>query len=276
MSAIVLPRDSSIYRSFVELAASCDLVFFAGLPGVGKTLLLQQLALLAAERGRAVHLLQWDVARQPFETPRYPLRDGATHPLAIRAVGTWARGAVLDWQAAYGAGADMLIGELPLIGGRLIELVQPRDDGAEALLRGPRARFVLPVPSREVRRAIEAKRAQTILEPRHDNEAHDAPPALLRSLWQDLNRVAFRLGMVEAADDAPYSPAIYAAVYRHLLSRRPCLQLNVDELLPAAESAYAGLGGLADLQATAAEAERILTRLEAQKSCIDAGAWYEV
>ena len=276
MSDIVLPRDSSLYRKFAELAAGCDLVFFAGLPGVGKSLLLQQLALLARERGRTVHLLQWDVARQPFESPRYPLRDGATHPLVIRAVGTWARGAVLDWQAAFGAGVDMLIGELPLIGGRLLELAQPMDDRTEDLLRGPRARFVLPLPSREVRRAIEAKRERTILAPRHDNEAHDAPPDLLRSLWQDLYRVAFQLGMVEAANDAPYSPAIYAAVYRHLLSRRTCLQLDIDQVLPAGASAYAGLDGLPNLCATQAEAERVLTRLEAQESPSAARAWFEI
>ncbi|PWU23936.1 MAG: hypothetical protein C5B48_07755, partial [Candidatus Rokuibacteriota bacterium] len=43
------------------------LVFFAGLPGTGKSLLVQQLAHVAGAAGRRIHLLQWDVARPVFE-----------------------------------------------------------------------------------------------------------------------------------------------------------------------------------------------------------------
>ena len=64
---------------------------------MGKSLLLQQLTLMALEAGREVHLLQWDTARQVFETPRYPLLDGATHPMVIKAVGLWLRQALVDW-----------------------------------------------------------------------------------------------------------------------------------------------------------------------------------
>ena len=112
---------------------------------------------MASEAGRHVHLLQWDVARQPFESPRYPLQDGATHPLVIKAVGAWSRGAIVQWQRAAGVDGDMLIGEVPLIGGRFMEIVRPADDAAEAVLCGERTQFVLPVPSREVRAAIEAQ-----------------------------------------------------------------------------------------------------------------------
>jgi hypothetical protein len=59
-------------------------VFFAGLPGTGKSLLVHQLAHLASRNGGTVHLLQWDVARFVFETSpagrRYPLAEGVTHP----------------------------------------------------------------------------------------------------------------------------------------------------------------------------------------------------
>ncbi len=276
MSALILPRDSALYAMFAELVDKADLVFFAGLPGVGKSLLLQQLTLLAREAGRRAHLLQWDVARQPFETRRYPLQDGATHPLVIKAVGAWSRGAISEWDAVFGAEGDMLIGEAPLIGGRFMEIVKPADDAAEALLRGERTRFVLPVPSREARAAIEAKRAQSIAAPRHEKEAQDAPPDLLRALWQDLNRVAFRLGLVNSPENAPYSPAIYASVYGHLLANRHHILADIHQILASAASVYDDLDGLPNLRAAPEEAAAILANLEAELPFDDAKAWYEI
>ncbi len=71
------------------------MVFFAGLPGTGKSLLVHQLVHVAAGRGRRVHLLQWDVARPVLEASpagrRYPLADGVTHAVVRtrrRAVGS--------------------------------------------------------------------------------------------------------------------------------------------------------------------------------------------
>ncbi len=275
MSARILPRDSALYAMFAELVERADLVFFAGLPGVGKSLLLQQLALQAQAAGRRVHLLQWDIARQPFETPRYPLIDGATHPLVIKAVGLWSRGAITEWEAAVGAVGDMLIGEAPLIGGRFMEIVRPADDAAEALLRSERTRFVLPAPSVEVRAAIEAKRARSIAAPRHENEAQDAPPELLRALWQDLHTVAFRLGLVKSRENAPYSPAVYASVYSHLLANRHYSIANIQHKLPTSESVYAGLDALTNLRATPEQAAAILAKLEAELPFDYAKAWYE-
>jgi adenylylsulfate kinase-like enzyme len=43
------------------------MVFLAGLPGTGKSLLAHQLAHMASDAGRTIHLLQWDVARPVFE-----------------------------------------------------------------------------------------------------------------------------------------------------------------------------------------------------------------
>ncbi len=70
-------------RDKLQGLATCRFVFMAGLPGTGKSLLVHQLAHLAAGAGRTVHLLQWDVARPLFEASpaggRYPLKDGVTH-----------------------------------------------------------------------------------------------------------------------------------------------------------------------------------------------------
>ena len=97
-----------------------------------------------------------------------------------------------------------------------MEIVGRADDAAERLLRDQRSRFLLPVPSVELRTHIESQRERSIAAPRHENEAHDAPPDLLRGLWRDLNQVAIQLGLARGrqSNDAPYSPEIYAAVYR--------------------------------------------------------------
>ena len=166
MPKTILPAESQIYRCFVDLVGNADRVFIAGLPGVGKSLLLQQLTLMALEAGRQV-MLQWDTARQPFETPRYPLDQGATHPLVIKATGTWLREALLEWDNLYSTTNAILIGEVPLVGGRFMEIVRPTDDGAESLLADKGTQFVLPVPSRQVRAVIETRRGESIANPTH-------------------------------------------------------------------------------------------------------------
>ncbi|MCB0062552.1 MAG: hypothetical protein KDE19_10575, partial [Caldilineaceae bacterium] len=144
-------RNTPLYPTLAKLATEQKLVLFAGLPGVGKSLFLQQMALLAHEAGRTLHLLQWDVTRAAFETPeimaRYPEINGVTHAAIRKAVGLWARNAVNEWHSNHAAAADLLIGEVPLIGNRLIELVQPIDDAVEPLLAGEQCTFVLPVPT---------------------------------------------------------------------------------------------------------------------------------
>jgi hypothetical protein len=175
------------------------IVVFAGLPGTGKSLLVHQLAHLAAGAGRTVHLLQWDVARPVFEaTPaglRYPLADGVTHAVIRKAAGLWARQALVDWHRGHPDGRHLLVGEAPFVGGRFVELGRPLDDDAEPLLAGPSCRFALAVPSADVRRFLEALRGQRAVRPLHPREREDAPPHVLRDLWRELAAVAARLGV---------------------------------------------------------------------------------
>src|SRR5919201_3102249 len=63
---LVLDADRRLADHLDGLAAQ-RMVFFAGLPGTGKSFLVHQLTHLAVARGRRVHLLQWDVARPMFE-----------------------------------------------------------------------------------------------------------------------------------------------------------------------------------------------------------------
>ena len=243
MSTTIIPSDTILYRSFQTAINARRMVFFAGLPGVGKSLLLKQLALMAQGAGRSVHLLQWDVTRAAFETPeileRYPEVDGVTHAAIRKAVGLWARKAVLDWHKSA-SNQDILIGEVPLIGNRLIELTQVFDDETEALLASDDVLFMLPVPSSEVRRHIEQARDASMKQPKHERESADAPMNVLQALWQDLHRLGVELGLARASDSrsASYNPDVYEAVYRHLLEHRKCKVLQIDEVFQAQESVY--------------------------------------
>jgi hypothetical protein len=210
------------------------MVLFAGLPGTGKSLLVQQLAHLASAAGRRVHLLQWDVARPVFEAcpagRRYPLADGVTHVVVRKAAGVWVRDAIARWNDAHPAADHLLVGEAPFVGGRFIELARRIDDRAEPLLAAPSCRFALSVPSADVRRFLEARRERRTASPLHPREREDAPPALLREIWGSLGEVARRLGLaVSGGDD---DPALYRGVYQALLRHRNLEIVPLDVILP--------------------------------------------
>lgn len=221
------------------------MVFFAGLPGVGKSLLLQQFALMAQAQGRQIHLLQWDKARPPFETTellaKYPEIEGVTHAAIRKAVGLWSRAGVLKWHLAHPDPKHLLVGEVPLIGNRLIELVQVRDDQAENLLAASGSVFVLPVPSQAVRDHIEAAREKSIAAPQHQHEAYDAPPNVLRALSREVLALGQRLGCLPAETDlasVDYDPTVYQAVYQHLMQHRDQVSVAIDQIFPTQGSVY--------------------------------------
>jgi hypothetical protein len=236
---LVLAVGSPLHAALAALAATARVVVVAGLPGTGKSLLIHQLAQLAYGTGRSVSLLQWDVARPVVEgspaARAYPASHGVTHGMVRVAVGRWARGAIAAWDSGRPADA-LLIVEAPLVGHRLVELGRPTVDAAEPLLCGPRTRFIVPVPSRTLRAHLEAERGRRALAPRHPREREDAPPDVLRDLWWQLARLAAALGLAAlppGTEELPYDPAIYAAVYAHVLRRRHVEVLTMDAVLPA-------------------------------------------
>ena len=267
MSKIILPKNSNIYAAFQKMVSQQRLVFLAGLPGTGKSLLLQQLAMMAQQAGRTVHLLQWDVTRGAFETvvnlQKYPEIDGVTHPTIRKAVGLWARDAVRRWANAYDSN-HMLIGELPLIGNRLIELTQPGTDAAEAVLSSPDSLFVIPTPSKTVRQVIENSRARTIANPRHEKESKDAPPNVLQLLWQQVTEIGVQLKVahVQRGNNVAYDPTVYTAVYQHLLQHRQNQTLAINIVLTPDGSAYALQIKGTELVATPAEVAQIMQIIE--------------
>jgi hypothetical protein len=161
---------------------------------------------------------------------------GVTHPIVRRAVGLWARRALVDWERRHPGARHLLIGETPFVGHRLIELARRADDAAEPLLSAPACAFLVPVPSAEVRRVVEAERERRAAQPRHAREREDAPPEVLRALWRELAGVARRLGVAGAGGhDAPYDPAVYRAVYERLLRHRHTKVVPLDVVLPTGE-----------------------------------------
>ncbi|MBV9328608.1 MAG: hypothetical protein JO352_33265 [Chloroflexi bacterium] len=240
---LILRSGSTLLEELSRAALYDRCVFFAGLPGVGKTLLVQQLALLAHGVGRRVHLLQWDVARLAFETPgllaRYPEVDGVTHAALRKAVGVWVRDAVQRWDLAYPDPGNLLIGETPLIGNRLIELVRIHDDAAERLLQSARTEFLVPAPSRRVRAAIEEARAREMERPSHAREVANAPLGLVQAQWTQVLEAASLLDIAPPERPTEYEPRLYAAVYARLLCHRRHRVLFIDDVLIPRGSAYA-------------------------------------
>ena len=254
---MLIADDPSLLAAVEALARDQRLVFFAGLPGTGKSLLIHQLAHFAHARGRRIHLLQWDVARPVFEASeagrRYPLEDGVTHGVIRLAVGRWARAALARWHTGHRGAEHLLIGETPFIGHRLVELARPAADEAEPVLTSPTATFVIPVPSRALREHLEAERARRARKPLHPREREDAPPEVLRALWRDL-----------AGADVPYDPAVYQRAYERVLRHRRAEVLPLHARLRTdGVSTYDFRVPVRDLVPTPGEAARAIDEVEA-------------
>lgn len=238
MERIVIPTSSRLYEQLERLAGQSQMVYFAGLPGTGKSLLIHQLAHLAAAQGRGVHLLQWDTARPVFEahpaSQQYPVQDGVTHAVIRKACGLWVRQALVRWHREHDRNDAFLIGETPLIGNRFMELAGIVSDAAETLLRQPTCVFVIPVPAPPIRQFIEVERQRRSTQPLHAHESQDAPPQVLRDLWQELVRIAPRLGVSTSRQqaDTTFDPWLYQQVYATLLRYRHIQVMPLDLLLP--------------------------------------------
>ena len=262
---LVVGADARLAEQLRRLADR-RMVFVAGLPGTGKSLLVNQLVHIAARAGRHVHLLQWDVARPPFEAShagrRYPQVNGVTHAIIRRATGLWARGALAAWNERHPAPEHLLIGETPFVGNRFVELARRLDDRAEALLTAASCRFAIAVPSPEVRRFIEAERERRSASPRHPREREDAPPRVLRDLWRDLVSIEAP-GRVAGDAPVPYDPALYQRVYERVLRHRAREVLAQDVILPTRTiSVYDFSVQTRDLVPTEPEADAFVREVE--------------
>jgi hypothetical protein len=265
----------------VATAARCAVI--CGVPGMGKSLLLREQALIAAAHGRTVHRLQWDVARQPFERvdimARYPEVEGSTHPVIRRAAGIWVRRAVARWFEAYQEDEHLLLIEAPLVGARFVELAHHENDAAEAHLSAQTTTFLVPVPSREVRAAIEAARVTEMAAPRHARDAANALPVVVDALWQEVVEAARSLVLPEANAGQGYSPGLYAALYREVLRHRHVQEVPVTEVVTAGGSPHEQALPSAELAPRADEVSALIDETEAQgvdEIVHSSGQWFRV
>lgn len=272
---LLIPEDSGLFQTLRRLVENRRMVFLAGLPGTGKSLLLQQLAIMASDRGRTPHLLQWDVCRLPFLTnarvkEHYHEEDGITHAGVRKAVGLWSRHAVGNWAEAHRGDRDILIGEVPIIGNRLVELVRREPDRVETLLADEHyTYFGIPTPSRQVRKLIEAQREARTARPLHEREKGDAQPGIMYALWEDLCAVALRFGLIDEEEQdgrmIEYDPDLYCETYSVLLKRRPAGRIDLDmHLSTEGRSVYDLSAGQRDLVPTVTEVETAIQDMEAQ------------
>jgi hypothetical protein len=192
---------------------------------------------------------------------------GVTDAVIRKAVGLWAREALARWHERHPDPRHLLIGEIPLIGHRLVELARPAADAVEPLLGAAFSRFVIPVPSREVRSFLEAERRQRMVQPRHAREREDAPPDVLHTLWRELALIGVRLGLATTIPEGevPYDPDLYRSVYEHVLAHRHPVVLHVTMLLPTRElSVYDFAAPKIDLLPAAEEAAAFIQEIERQ------------
>jgi len=280
---MLLDHDPASFGVLRDAARERRCVFVAGLPGVGKSLIVQQLALIAEAEGRVPHLLQWDVARIPFDTPailaRHPEVNGVTDVAIRTAVGLWARGAVTRWDTAHAnAPEHLLVGETPLVGGRLVELARPQDDAVEPLLAGPATLFVILVPTSELRRTIEASRERDLAAASNERDRASAPPHLVRAHWDEIVGIAKRLG-VDAASDDGYDPDAYVEVYRRALRHRSSVVLPLTKVLAVRGSPHERAAPVRELLPSDHDVAQAITLVDAlPRAEIEDAAdrWYDV
>jgi hypothetical protein len=211
---LLFDKNSQLYNTLYQTACSAKIVMFSGLPGVGKSLYINQFHQIAQQQGRSLTVIQWDIARKGFETPEisafYPLGDGLAHPGVLVAAGAWLMETVQEWILTHSDSKNLLLIEAPLIGNRFVELVKKgQNEALEDFLQSDQFQVLVPLPV-----WTGAKR-----------------PVLL-ALWRMMCRIAHELGknVVLTEEQPPYDPAIYSYVFERVLKYRHHTFLHLDTI----------------------------------------------
>ncbi|NEK25107.1 hypothetical protein GV827_22330 [Sulfitobacter sp. JBTF-M27] len=257
-------------RILAGMARNCRMIFFTGLPASGKSFFLRALISMAGTAGRRVHLMRWDAGLASFQTDeilaRYPDVADGSHPIVRMAAGLWGRKAVARWRDMHPDHAELLVGEVPIVGNRFSELVKVLPDAVEAALASQKTAFVYPVPTSEMRAKLEALRRETFANPRHPDEAKDAPPATMELAWRLTCAKSIELGLVQAAEGETtpaYDAALYRRFFDRLLRHRNARALDVDMFYASSGSAHNIQGGVSEIFATPGEVEEAIAAIEA-------------
>ncbi|WP_206040784.1 hypothetical protein [Roseobacter ponti] len=263
------------------------MVFFTGLPASGKSFLMREQISMAASAGRRVRIIRWDAGLAAFERDsilaRYPDVADGSHPIIRKAAGLWARQALARWLSENRDPAEMLIGEVPIIGSRYSEFVQVIPDAAEPALASDTTVFFYPVPTGELREKLEAIRKATFANPQHPDEARDAPPEIMNLAWRLTREKAIELGLVTAravGDQSSYDETTYRRFFDHLLRHRNARAIDIDTLYSVSGTAHDLEAGISELIATPGEVENAIADVElaltAGKVVREVENWYLV
>lgn len=268
-----------------EVARGGRMIFFTGLPASGKSFLLRETVSIAAAAGRRVQMIRWDTGLASFQnaavSAKYPDVGYGSHPVVRKAAGLWGRRAVARWAAEHPDPADMLIGEVPIIGNRYSEFVKRLPDDAEAALASDATTFLYPVPTPDVRARLEAVRRDTFANPRHPDEARDAPPSTMELAWRLTCSKAIDLGLIRDRDldsQHAYEERVYCMLFDRLLQRRNARALRVETLWPGGGSAHDLRDGVRELTATPDEVSAAIAAVEAamtpEQAALDIENWH--
>jgi len=232
----IIPTSSPVYKALEKAAKTAKAVVFSGLPGVGKSLYINQFQLIATTAGKKVTVIQWDIARKSFETPeiakRFPMGKGVVHNGVKLSVGKWLTDTVKNWLLSATSDKEILLIEAPLVGHRFIELASLQKDLLlEDFFSSDAFQIIAPIPSKKVRAKIEADRKAQISE---DAKVWTgAKPSVMLMLWKMICGIANEFGQTIPMDgQPPYDPAIYEFVFEKILQHRHFIPLHIDEIYP--------------------------------------------
>lgn len=229
-----IPTSSQIFKQLEKVATDSNIVVFSGLPGVGKSLYIREFQLIAKSLDRPVDVIQWDTARKAFETAyiqeHYPMGAGTVHNGLKIIAGSWLLDEVKLWTEEHWDSDRILLIEAPLVGHRFVELVKKHDEEElEGLLSSDKTTVVVPIPSTEIRKKIEAERARQVKE-----EAKvwlGAKPSVMLMLWKMTCEIANEFGRdIDLSGQPPYDPEVYEFVYATILKYRNFHPLVIEEV----------------------------------------------
>ncbi len=250
----VIPEASSVYQALTNAAKTAKAVIFSGLPGVGKSLYINQFQIIAAAAGKKVTVIQWDIARKSFETKeiatRFPMGPGIVHNGVKLSIGKWLIDTVKTWLVNHPTNTDLLLIEAPLVGHRFIELATIQaDEALESFFNSKAFQILVPIPSKKVRLKIEADRSAQVAE---DAKVWTgAKPSVMLMLWKMICGIANEFGRNIPMEGQPaYDPEVYAFVFGKILQHRHFTPLEIDEIYPISIENEADLHNTGSLAAS--------------------------
>jgi len=230
----MIPQESEVYLQLKGLVSSSSILVISGLPGVGKSLYVNQVIEIARLKQKNIAVIQWDVARKAFESKEcaelFPMGDGVVHNGVKLCAGFWLTEVVADWIRNHDVENDFLVIEAPLVGHRFIEIMQVQEDSdIESFLASEKMKVLVPIPSREVRMKIEEARMVQV-----DEGAQSwmgAKPSVMLLIWKELCELANDLGKnIDVSGQPPYDPEVYKFVFQRVLQNRHFVPIIIDEI----------------------------------------------